>query len=160
MGAKLISFYGRWFCHKHQSFFYQKGTNKGSSVFRCATMRGTALAVLVIWLVAVSATETDFWFEETRSESAAKKQVASKQADLFDSITNGEQSMAYVQPNTPLEELENRKPGPVSHVMLQAFDENGDGLLSSIERAKINKNVCIDVLYAPFQLTPISHRRG
>ena len=123
-------------------------------------MRGTALAVLVIWLVAVSATETDFWFEETRSESGAKKQGASKQADLFDSITNGEQSMAYVQPNTPLEELENRKPGPVSHVMLQAFDENGDGVLSSIERAKINKNVCIDVLYAPFQLTPISHRRG
>ena len=112
-------------------------------------MRGTALAVLVIWLVAVSATETDFWFEETRSESAAKKQVASKQADLFDSITNGEQSTSDAPASTPLEELENHKPGPVSHVMLQAFDENGDGVLSSSERAKINKNVRNEVPFAP-----------
>lgn len=107
--------------------------------------------------------ETDFWFEETGRREGRRPDVtvpssSAARSDVFDSITKEDTERV----NTPAEQvapLENHKPGPMAHVMLQAFDEDGDGLLDSKELAKINKNVN-DVTLSLRGLMFVSSRPG
>lgn len=97
-----------------------------------------ALVCFVLFSV-VACSETDFWFEETRVANARQPEgkLEKRQQDVFDSITKDEQEEQRLE----VVSEENGKPGPTAHVMLQAFDEDGDGLLDSGELGKINKKV-------------------
>ncbi len=111
--------------------------------------------VLSCLLLAFAWAEEDeangFWSEKAEDEAMGgepqERSEEEQQFDMFKKLTVEETEAGKLNLNNPLEPdslLNGAKRGPMNHVMLQAFDTDGDGLLSQEELGKINKKAWLN----------------
>jgi len=106
-----------------------------------------SLLCFVALAASAGSSDTDFWYEETKGQQQQQKPINTKARapDVFDSIAGAQRSDEVpADIELPEEQNTNQKPGSNAHVMLQAFDEDGDGLLDSKELAKIDKTAWLN----------------
>ncbi len=97
-------------------------------------------------------TAQDFWSDREEKGSGdeileRQQQEEENQLDMLKKLTVEETEAGKLNLNNPLEPdslLSGAKRGPMNHVMLQAFDTDGDGLLSGDELGKINKKAWLN----------------
>jgi len=108
--------------------------------------------LLVLALIAgpltVRASRLDsFWFDEEEVEEGGgklEKRNAVSQEDTLEQLTR--EDVESLQLKNPLDtkqvdpSLASERTGPMTHVMIKAFDEDGDGLLDRKELGKIDKD--------------------
>ncbi len=90
-----------------------------------------------------------FWADDGKEEVAASQTEKSEgdeevniQKEKLNRIADEQPKLEIRDPTADTTaNLENAKQGSLTHVMLQAFDLNGDGRLDAEERSKIDKKV-------------------
>ena len=90
-----------------------------------------------------------FWADDGKEEAAAPQTEKSEgdeevniQKEKLNRIADEQPKLEIRDPTADTTaNLENAKQGSLTHVMLQAFDLNGDGRLDAEERSKIDKKV-------------------